>query len=259
MVRQRKDPWKDNDEQVSFEGKGGYWHPQFSKNNKSSLPQRPLFTMGEGATLSAGIVIAHKTVPLPTVLESLWTAEKDRAKKLSGKDGLCFRVIYGGGNQLEAVMSGDLLADWWESIKDFDEYKDKLAPVFYRLAEELPRRALLTNGSASLFAAAAEVIMNRRDNREALAQNLEAIKRWLTRWEDWAVKILRTQFGESPTHEGKEPWEDVYLAILRGDPTEQTLPLGTHPNDLGQLLRFTAFWIDRRVERSNWIPGEAKP
>ena len=252
------DPWKHDDEQVSFNGAGGYWHPQFSENQKSSLPQRPLFTMGEGATMSAGIVIAHKTVPLPTVLESLWTAEKDRAKKLSGKDGLCFRVIYGGGNQLEAVMSGELLADWWESIKDFGEYRDKLAPVFYRLAEELPRRALLTNGSTSLFAEAAEVIMNRRENHEALTQNLEAIKRWLTGWEDWAVKILRTQFGGSLAHEGKEPWEDTYLSILRGDPTAQTLPLGTHPDDLGQLLRFTAFWIDRRVERWNWIQQEDK-
>jgi len=69
--------------------------------------------MGEGATLSAGIVIAHKSVPLPTVLESLWSAEEDRAKEIKGaainddkiipaKDGFCFRVIYGGGNVLEA-------------------------------------------------------------------------------------------------------------------------------------------------------------
>lgn len=261
----KEDPWKDDDEQVTFRGEGGYWHPQFSSSNlegsnlenkQHSLPQRPLFTMGEGATMSMGIVIAHKTVPLPTVLESLWTAEKDRAKKLSGKDGLCFRVIYGGGNQLEAVMSGELLADWWKSISNFGEYTDKLAPVFYRLAEELPRRALLTSGSADLFAEAAEVIMNRRDSDRASDQNLEAIKHWLTCWETWAVKILRAQFGASPTSKGKEPWEDIYLAILRGDSTEKTLPLGTHPDDLGQLLRFTAFWIDRRVERWGWIHEE---
>jgi CRISPR-associated protein Cmr2 len=104
----------------------GYWHP---KKNLPGIPNRPLFTMGKDATMSLGIVIAYKSVPLPTVLETLWTAEKERAKKMSGavgkekvepipvKDGLCFRVIYGSGNVLEALMKGHLLQAWWDLIK----------------------------------------------------------------------------------------------------------------------------------------------
>ena len=250
---QEKDPWENIDKQITFKGEGGYWHPQPSDDQKSSLPKRPLFTMGEGATMSMGIVIAHKTVPLPTVLESLWTAEKERAKKLPGKDGLCFRVIYGGGNQLEALMSGDLLTSWWESIQNFGEYKKELASIFYRLAEDLPRRALLTSQPASLIAEVAEVIMKRRDNHQAIADNVAAVKSWLTDWEAWAIKLLRAQFGQHPHNDDKEHWEEVYSQILRGERTDKKLPLGTHPDDLASLLRFTAFWIDRRVERWSWI------
>ncbi|MFP4135197.1 MAG: type III-B CRISPR-associated protein Cas10/Cmr2, partial [Halothece sp.] len=83
----------------------GYWYPKQDKD--IPLKNRPYFTMGKDATMSLGIVIAHKSVPLPTVLYNLWSAESDRAKELAGaketpeqqvippKNGLCFRVIYG--------------------------------------------------------------------------------------------------------------------------------------------------------------------
>ncbi|NJO64720.1 MAG: hypothetical protein HC836_43255 [Richelia sp. RM2_1_2] len=29
-------------------------------------------------------------------------------------------------------------------------------------------------------------------------------------------------------------------------------PVGIEPEDLGKILRFTAFWVDKRVERFNW-------
>lgn len=201
----------------------GYWHP---KDKALGLPMRPHFTMGENATMSMGIVIAHSSVPLPTVLESLWTAEKDRAKNMPGKDGLCFRVIYSSGNQLEALMKGHLLEDWWNCIKDYPKYGDNLSPLLYRLAEELPRRACVTKGD-HLFSKAAEVIMNRRDETKQL-DNFEAIRHWLNDWEDWA-----------------------YQAQQHTD--SQDSPLGTEPDDLGRLLRFTAFWVDKRVQRWNWV------
>jgi len=96
------------DPKDEFRFEGGFWHPQPGKD-LSGLPNRPLFTMGEGATMSIGVVIANKGIPLPTVLENLWEAEKHRAKKIPGKDGLCFRVIYQSGNTLEALMKGKLL------------------------------------------------------------------------------------------------------------------------------------------------------
>ena len=56
-------------EDSNFENKGGYWFPKHETVNFSSLESRPYFTMGKEATMSIGIVIAHKSVPLPTVLE----------------------------------------------------------------------------------------------------------------------------------------------------------------------------------------------
>lgn len=201
----------------------GYWHP---KESLEGIPLRPHFTMGEGATMSLGIVIANKTVPLPTVLENLWDAEKT-AKAMPKKDGLCFRVIYGSGNVLEAKMKGHLLDGWWKLLKDGGE---ELSPLLYRLSEELPRRACITP-DYYLFAEAAKVIAKNRDesrqtdNFEEFCDNLY---HWLRHWEDWAR-------GE-------------IAASYPGDK-----PPGTQPEDLGRLLRFSAFWVDKNVQRRAWV------
>ncbi|MBD2302813.1 MULTISPECIES: type III-B CRISPR-associated protein Cas10/Cmr2 [Nostocales] len=198
----------------------GYWYPT---DKVKGLPKRPHFTMGKNATMSAGVIIAHKSVPLPTVLESLWEAEGERAKKIPGKDGICFRVIYGGGNQLEALMKGELLEAWWEWVKDFEDYKEKLSPLLYRLAEELPHRASITE-DYKLFSKAAKVIMDSRDNSKELQQTFEKIGQWLDKWEDWAKSALQNN----------------------------SEAIGTTPEDLAKILRFTAFWVDKRVERWKW-------
>jgi CRISPR-associated protein Cmr2 len=217
---------KDPDEEFTSSPHGtgnkatGYWHPT---DKVKGLPKRPLFTMGQNATMSAGVIIAHKSVPLPTVLENLWEAEAERAKKISGKDGICFRVIYGGGNQLEALMKGELLDTWWEWVKEYKEYQEKLTPLLYRLAEELPRRAAITD-NYKLFSKAARVIMDRRDNSTHLEPTFQKIEQWLDKWEDWA-KLAAQNNPEA---------------------------LGTQPEDLAKLLRFTAFWVDKRVERWQW-------
>jgi CRISPR-associated protein Cmr2 len=197
----------------------GYWHPT---EKVKELPQRPHFTMGAGATMSMGVVIAHKSVPLPTVLSSLWEAEGERAKEMPGKDGICFRVIYGGGNQLEALMKGQLLEKWWELVKDYKNYQEDLSPLLYRLAEELPRRAVVTEND-QLFSKAAKVIMASRDKELPVFPQLQ---KWLDQWEDWA----------------------------KVNPNA----LGTQPEDLGKLLRFTAFWVDKRVERHKWKEAGGK-
>ncbi|PZO10757.1 MAG: hypothetical protein DCF25_20240 [Leptolyngbya foveolarum] len=221
-----------------FEAAGGYWRPK-SDRAKKSLPNRPWFTMGETATMSVGVVIAHKSVPLPTVLESLWDAESKQAKGMPGKNGLCFRVLYGNGNQLEALMSGsgsadeaaslngekqatDLFSRWWDWVGRYEDYGDKLSPVLYRLSEELPKRAAVGD---RLLAKAAQVIVNRRDSAEDLAVVNHALVIWIEQWENWAI-------------------------AARSHPTQSNL--GTESADLGKLLRFSAFWIDKRVERLGW-------
>lgn len=166
--------------QADNNGASGYWHPKNELQKDGMLqgiPDRPLFTMGKEATMSLGIVIAYKSVPLPTVLETLWTAEKERAKKMPGavakaeidpipvKDGLCFRVIYGSGNVLEALMKGHLLQAWWDFVKEVRMTRAEkldLSPLLYRLAEELPKHTAITK-SDRLIAKATEVIIKRRE------------------------------------------------------------------------------------------------
>ncbi len=220
-----EDPGRD------FDSRGGYWHPRQPRS--PGLPNRPLFTMGQTATLSAGIVIAHKSVPLPTVLESLWSAEEDRAKKMQGtlaippKDGLCFRVIYGSGNVLEACMKGQFLEQpWWDLICSATA-TDELSPVLYRLAEQLPIHSCLTPHS-QLISKAAKVIVNSRD-KQLEHDQLQALEDWLNIWEEWAYAV-ETQWQQK----------------IQSKP-ETPKPIGCTMQDLASLLRFSAFWLDKTV------------
>ena len=225
----------------------GYWYPKPGVEQVKELPQRPHFTMGKGATMSAGVIFAHKSVPLPTVLESLWEAESGRAKKITGKDGLCFRVIYGGGNQLEALMKGRLLDKWWDWVKDYEDYQDKLAPLLYRLAEELPRRASITENH-DLFSKAARVIMDNRDSDKQLVKEFNKIEQWLKDWEDWVKEVIEVWAKDNLENSGSLSFEYKIQEIYNS----KSKPVGIEPEDLGKILRFTAFWVDKRVERWNW-------
>ncbi|WP_416674385.1 type III-B CRISPR-associated protein Cas10/Cmr2 [Egbenema bharatensis] len=202
-----------------FDHGDGYWRRRVAPPLEG-VPKRPLFTMGNTATMSMGVVIAHKSVPLPTVLENLWTAEGDRAKEMPGKDGICFRVIYGSGNVLEALMKGTLLERWWAFAQ---HYQKALSPVLYRLSEELPNRVDVQH--PHLFAEAAKVIMARRDEDLKIKELEAPIQDWLTDWAEWANSVSQ------PDAE----------------------PIGATAADLGKILRFTAFWVDKRVQRQGWV------
>lgn len=169
--------------------------------------------------MSIGVVIANKGIPLPTVLENLWEAEKNRAKKLPGKDGLCFRVIYQSGNTLEALMKGDLLESWWNWLQQGPDLD--LGPVLHRLAEELPQRCVVSNNK--LFQRAATTILARRDRKDELESIREPLVSWLDDWECWVNKNAKAD------------------------------SLGTTPADLGNLLRFSAFWVDKKKQRNERI------
>jgi CRISPR-associated protein Cmr2 len=263
-----------DDPSISDQG-SGYWQPN-TKETRQKLPDRPLFTMGNGATMSLGVIVAHKSVPLPTVLENLWEAEKERAKKMpaakkpsvadqesahsqesqcetspnsredetkfSDKDGLGFRVIYGSGNILEALMKGHLLEKWWRWMSLAEENKDVvLAPVLYRLSEELPKHCEVTEFH-HLFKEAARVIIDSRD--AALPGCIkENLLEWIDCWEQWAWNAMQKQ-KEKLIEVDKNPEAEAEQEARRS--------LGTRPEDLANLLRFSAFWVSRRQQELNW-------
>jgi CRISPR-associated protein Cmr2 len=110
--RGQKDPHSE------FNNSGNYWQWNTGQPPKN-LASRPLFTMGSGATISFGIVIAHHSVPLAIALENLWEAEeaaKEHIYEANGqswaKDALQVRVIYGNGNTLESTAKFDSFHKW---------------------------------------------------------------------------------------------------------------------------------------------------
>lgn len=247
-VRSLRAAWcggEDPKKQFDNKDNSGYWHPP--QNGAPHLPQRPLFTMGEGATMSMGIVIAHKSVPLPTVLENLWEAEKERAKKMLGgkldddetpipnKDGLCFRVVYGSGNTLEAMMKGHLLDDWRKMVEYHDSANFDLSPVFNRLAEDLPVHAAVTEKHQLCKQAAQAILLRREDQLPDKVKT--AILTFLSNWETWA-------------------WAAIQQAKQSSNSSEKAK--GTSMDDLAALLKFTAFWISRRRQELNWVDGLAQ-
>ncbi len=76
--------------------------------------------MGEGATASAGLVIAHHQAPLGAVMRELRAAEK-RAKSLAGKDAWSLAVLKRGGGALYVT------ARWGEPLRLFDALRALLA------------------------------------------------------------------------------------------------------------------------------------
>jgi CRISPR-associated protein Cmr2 len=110
----------DHDEE--FANEGHYWRWKDDATRPESVPSRPLFTLGEKATISFGVVIAHHSVPLAIALGEMWKAEA-KAKKHQyvdssdpknpiTKDAVQVRVLYGNGNKLVATAKYDVLQTW---------------------------------------------------------------------------------------------------------------------------------------------------
>lgn len=173
--------------------------------------------------------------------------EKEKAKKIVGKDGLCFRVIYGGGNVLEALMKGSLLPQWWEWIKSYQDNLD-LSPLLYRLAEELPLHACVTKGDR-LLSKATEVIINKRD--EQIPDEVKKfLLNWLDAWEDWVnnPNPSRTQEISVDDHSVNKANDNLITNKSKDS-------LGTTEKDLANILRFSAFWLDKMQQHQQWTQG----
>jgi CRISPR-associated protein Cmr2 len=90
------------------------------ENGWASFHGRVLRLMGERATASAGLAIAHHQAPLGAVMRELRAAEK-RAKALAGKDAWSLAVLKRGGGALYVT------AKWGEPLRLFGALRDLLA------------------------------------------------------------------------------------------------------------------------------------
>jgi CRISPR-associated protein Cmr2 len=111
------------------------------------LPKRPLFTLGQKASISFGVVIANQGVPLAIALEQLRKAEeaaKDHAYPNSDpnakprqfvKDAVQVRVIYGNGNILKATAKFDTFSQWQALLSFADQNPNLDAALFEQAAE----------------------------------------------------------------------------------------------------------------------------
>ncbi|TXF11482.1 type III-B CRISPR-associated protein Cas10/Cmr2 [Pelomicrobium methylotrophicum] len=99
------------------------------ENGFGWLDGKLLRMMGEHATASAGLVVAHHQAPLAAVLRELRAAER-RAKALPGKDAWSLTVIKRSGGALY------LTAKWGEPLVALIALREFLA------AEEVSRRAV---------------------------------------------------------------------------------------------------------------------
>ncbi|MBR8829490.1 MAG: type III-B CRISPR-associated protein Cas10/Cmr2 [Gomphosphaeria aponina SAG 52.96 = DSM 107014] len=114
-----------------FNDTGNYW--QLKKDES-----RPLFTMGQKATVSFGVVIAHHSVPLGIALENLWEAEKkakDYDYQNKKKDAVQVRVLFGNGNKIQATAPFDVFSQWKELIEL--KLNKPLAPSLFEIASQI--------------------------------------------------------------------------------------------------------------------------
>jgi CRISPR-associated protein Cmr2 len=125
------------DDRAEFDNTGDYWRWRGAKP-PAGLTDRPLFTMGQKATISFGITIAHQSTPMAIALEQLWEAEASAkehlappkegeipAKKLA-KDAIEIRVIYSNGNMLKATTKFEAFKKWQVLVDNNQDLEDAI-------------------------------------------------------------------------------------------------------------------------------------
>jgi CRISPR-associated protein Cmr2 len=134
----------DQDPHNDFDNDGDYWQWNSKDPSLDRITQRPLFTMGNKATISFGIVIAHQSVPLAIALENLWAAEAQAKKHQSDnsieKDAVQVKIIYQNGTILSSTAKFTVF-DYWR----------KLLGIVDELAPEIKLDALLFEQAAIVW------------------------------------------------------------------------------------------------------------
>jgi len=161
-----------------------YWHWQ-GDTKSAQLPKRPLFTMGQDASISFGVVIAHNSVPLAIALESLWEAEAEAKAHFSvkgdpktAKDAVQVRVLYGNGNQLGATSKFAVFDQWRSLLAQLDNLEPSL---FEQAASVWQQHPVPVEAAIESWVAA---FCDRRDffagNDDAKKDFAQALSTWLT-------------------------------------------------------------------------------
>ncbi len=168
-----------------FKASGDYWCWDTKKACPPDITQRPLFTLGQKATISFGVVIAHQSVPLAIALENLWAAEEGAKEhsydngegKRQPKDAIQTRVLYGNGNSLVATSKFDTF-EQWRSLLDFTDLDPSL---FEQAAQTLEQHPIPTEEAIAPWVRG---FCDRREqlkklNPDQQAAFIEAFKTWI--------------------------------------------------------------------------------
>jgi uncharacterized protein YjiS (DUF1127 family) len=90
--------------------------------------------MGQKATISFGMTIAHQSTPMAIALEQLWEAEasakEHQAPSQDGerqaKDAIEIRVIYSNGNMLKATTKFEAFKQWQVLVDRHQDLEDAI-------------------------------------------------------------------------------------------------------------------------------------
>jgi len=213
------------DDGGEFQNHGHYWQwiredVPTDRDGHPAIDTRPLFTMGERATISFGIVIAHRSVPLAIALEQLHAAEKEGAKQHKSpndekKDAIQIRVLYGSGNILQATSKFEVF-NRWRSLLAFKEEHSTV------------------NFDPALFEQAAELFWQYPIPVE------EAIETWVQAFCD-----RRDIFTETPAGQlAKQDFKNALCAFIKD--LWQTTPEQSLSQEFQRWLKLAAFVLRKR-------------
>lgn len=172
------------DPREEFTSSGDYWQRR-SQSPNASLPQRPLFTMGQKATVSFGITLAHQSVPLAIALENLWQAEESAKQhvcqnlpdKHRQKDAVQVRILYSNGNILKSTAKFAVFHAWQQLILPSQSFHSLLSSALFEQAVQLwqqhpaPMIEALTHWTAA-FCDRRETFSNSDSERQQFQEQL---------------------------------------------------------------------------------------
>ncbi|WP_347404223.1 type III-B CRISPR-associated protein Cas10/Cmr2 [Nodosilinea sp. P-1105] len=175
-----------DDPNHEFESTGDYWQRKpTSETPKPHVPDRPLFTLGQKATVSFGLVIAHNSVPLAIALEHLWETEAEAkkhycatAKPEKAKDATQVRVIYANGNTLKATSKFAAFNHWQALLPPAGDPNPKLTSALFEQAAQVwsqhpaPTKAAI-HAWTQVFCSRRDLFGNDDEAREGFRYRLE--------------------------------------------------------------------------------------
>ena len=216
--RGQEDPGKE------FAHDGDYWQWNKSDPRPLNLAERPLFTMGQKATISFGLVIANQGVPLAIALENLWKAEEEAKEQVyldcdgrrKAKDAVQVRVLYGNGNILKATAKFDTF-NKWRSLLEFPTRYPQVGfdpALFEQASEQLKQHPIPIDEAIKPWVNAF------CGRRELFKGNEEAQQTFVRELSDWLKTMWKTTSNEKADFETTrdheiQTWLKLAAFVLR--------------------------------------------